>query len=1072
MRKYLFGLGVFAAVLESVRAAVVPGVMGDSFRDALAYSDANQVPFILVWGNVSRGEKCEFCAALETALDSAEAKAWMAERQFVFCHTWGKDKVDDTSRPQDKGAAYFSRTANGTKDPLGKFPFVCAYWPRPDGTVFVDNFEGRSPSGGYMTFAQFKEKVEAMVGDYGRSASFVVGNAAHDRLEAIVGKTSEVAVPVSGFATSAAQTYLLRATYPRSAGTLEQDVVIPAGEAEALPVVTIPTGVAFAAGDVVKLELFAEDEVVSESGITFVDEPVNRSSNPYWVGEKSELEPGDWSMDIDAVKAAVTSGRAKHAVAFFTGALWCPHCQGLEEFVFDTAAFRDWATANGVVFAVFDNPKRSADANPKKPNGAPPTLLRYAAGTNSYDPGVSYSGAAYLSRKGIDPDDAEPILQRNHTLGYPGGEYCAPESARTGYPTFILLNDKTFAPVGRMARLEEATSVSKYYHDPVEHLQRLTDLLLLADRDGEADGYLSTTRLTLAADDSAEMTLQMNDRTRVLKLTGLTESGTLTLTAAKAAGGAVALDYLVDGTVVESGTGTLSVKVKRADLEKTLAVRVNAYPDTTVKLGKSSVCTVGLSSAFEPSPIVDSADLPANFAASVVLEQLDPGGDVKSVSVKRTDGSLPSGLKLKYDKETQAVVLSGTPRKVTAETTFTYTYTITYNDSTKTVSEPVEVTVSVFDPATVNPALGVEQNRTIPLVSGTGDAARIVGTLTVTATTKAKVKAKFAGSKSASFNGSWTSFETDGTAVLQITTKKGESLELTMDTDGLMTATLKNVDGLSEVSGEAFPLTTVGYSAFAGAYTVTLLGDGTEGNGYLTLTMTADAAVKKGNVKFSGLLPDGTTMSGSAQLSGGGFEDVPELGGMVECASLPIFKRTTKGEIAMVLRIRAYGDQTALDEENALAHVVRAYPLAVPTVNGSPVQPYGVWFETGLVLSDWQTLYPRIGDTFELYVAGDRAAVATASGTKITLSEKVGSVSMSYAKKTGVVSGKAQALVGGALVSGTWKGVILPGWHYDCGCGGDDPALPFGIGTFYYTDKSSGKSVKSSLPVTVEIVGK
>ena len=97
-------------------------------------------------------------------------------------------------------------------------------------------------------------------------------------------------------------------------------------------------------------------------------------------------------------------------------------------------------------------------------------------------------------------------------------------------------------------------------------------------------------------------------------------------------------------------------------------------------------------------------------------------------------------------------------------------------------------------------------------------------------------------------------------------------------------------------------------------------------------------------------------------------------------------------------------------------------------------------------------------------------AKATAAGTRVTLSEKLGTVSLSYAKGTGIVSGKMKFSLAGETLSGTWKGVVLPGWHYDCGCGGDDPALPFGAGAFYYTVKQNGKSVKTSLPVTLEVI--
>ena len=1045
--------GLMAFVALGVRATVVPGVMGDSFSEAKDYAEANNVPLVLIWGNVYKGEKCEYCEALETALESPEAKAKMRELGYVFCHVW-------STQSESSAARRFIEQHGTTK--MSGYPLVCAYWKQGDGTVAEDHFSGRDPNNKNkpMTADQFFTKVAEIVGDYGKAASFLVGNTAQDRLEAVPGKTTRVFVPLKDFKDSDRAAYQIVAKFPRGGGQVTSSDQW----------IAIPTGVDFQPGDVVTLELLKDKEVVDTSAITFVAEPANGPANPYWIGEKPALEAGDWSMDIDAVKAAVKAGRAKYAAVFFTGALWCPHCRGLEDFVFMTAEGRKWAKDNKVVFAVLDNPKRSADPNPTKPNGDPPTLLRYQAALKavSFDQTLP-SGAGYLSRKGLAAGTAtEAILQRNHTLGYPGGLYATPEATRTGYPTLIMLDAAAEKPMGRFVRLEEKKpGVSDYWHDPVEHLRRLNDFLLLRDGEGERNSYASMTTLRheVGCYNKGKAKLQLNDRIRVYNLDGL-EPGTLTIQASHSKKGlGVSIELLVAGASVASGTDELVYKVRRGDIEKGVQLRINAYPDTSVKLGESSVCTVNFTDEFEPSPVVDEATLPMGFAANICLEEIEADGEVRSVSVKRT-GKLPSGLTLKYDKTTQSIVLSGKPSKAVPECAFTYTYTITYRDGRKVTSEPVEVTVKTFDPSTLNPYLGVAQNRTIPIVSSEK---KLVGTLTVTTTAKGAVTAKYAGGSTVTFRGNWTEL-VDDTAAADLSTKKGEKLRLVLDSDGLMTAILTDVDGFDSIDGLSSVLTTVGFEAFKGVYTVVLRDEsGLGGNGYLTLKMTSSSQIKKGTVSYSGLLADGTTVSGSAQLSGAGFDEVEGLG-LCECAELPIFKKTSKLDVRLVLRIRANGEMTHLDEENSWAHVVHASNAAIPLANGAVVGPYGVWFETNRKLSDWQSLYPRIGDTFALKLGDVQVAKAIATGTKVTLSEKLGTVSLSYAKGTGIISGRMKFVLAGATLNGTWKGVVLPGWHYDCGCGGDDPALPFGMGTFYYTDRSSGKSVKASLPVALEIL--
>lgn len=1042
----LLWVALMAVIAFAVQAEVRIGEMNTSFAECKAYSEQNGVPLVLIWSGVG----CEYCQALHEALSEPVAKQRIKDLPYVFCHVAGESTARD-----------FAATANGTKNTkaegkLTQYPFVCAYWP----DTVVNNFTGRSPSGGYMTADQFFAKVEAIVGDYSKSASFLVGNTVYDRLEAVPGKTKSVFVPLKDLQEKDRASYQIVAEFPRGGGqvtAVDQKVAIPAG-------------VEFQAGDVVSLTLMKGDEVVDESAITFVNEPENGPANPYWIGEKAELEAGDWSMDIDAVKAAVKSGRANYAAVFFTGALWCPHCRGIEEFVFKTAEGRKWAKDNKVVFAVLDNPKRSADPNPTKPNGAPPTLLRYQAALSavSFDKTLP-SGAGYLSRKGIKIDEAEAVLQRNHTLGYPGGLYATPEAARTGYPTLIMLDAAAEKPMGRFARTEEKKSgVSDYWHDPVEHLQRLNDFLLLRDGEGELNGYasLTTLRHEVGCYNKGKATLQMNDRVRIYNLDGL-EPGTLTIQASHSKSGlGVSIELLVAGASVAAGTDELVAKIRKSDIENGVQLRINAYPDTSVKLGESSVCTVNFTDEFEPSPVVDEATLPKGFSANVCLEEIEADGEVRSVSVKRTSGSLPSGLKLAYDKTNQSIVLTGSPSTILSKCVFTYTYTIVYNDRRTVTSEPAEVTVSTFDPSTLNPYLGYGQNRTIPIVSSERE---LVGTLTVTTTSRGTITAKYVGESKVSFRGNWTEL-VDDAAIAELSTKKGEKLVLRMDSDGLMAAVLTDVDGRDRIDGLSALLTNVDFDAFKGVYTVTLFDENRlGGHGYLTLKMTTSSQVKKGTVSYSGMLADGTSVSGSAQLSGAGFDDVEGLG-QRECAELPIFKKTTKLDVRMILRIRCLGESTCWLEENGWAHVVHASDSAIPLVNGAVVSPYGVWFETGRKLSEWKDRYEHIGETFALKLGDTKVAQVNASGTRVILSEKLGTVSLSYAKNTGIISGKMKFAFDGETLNGTWKGVILPGWHYDCGCGGDDPALPFGVGTLYYSDKSSGKIVKRSLPVSLEII--
>ena len=1048
-------------------ATSLPG-WGDDFVAATNEAVQSQKPLILFWAN----SRCENCQALEQAVQTDPSfAAWKAANDYVYCFHLGKDKHDQDGSDTIKN---FAKSAGGTlaeKEWLRSFPYVCFWWPKGDGRVSATAKSTTLVSvvmdTADKTFAGYVPKA---------TYRFAPGDTECDRYEAEPGRTSHVDVELQRSRADGDTTqYVFAYQCPDEA--VREETFVWGAELKRTFRVNVPLRyTAQDCGKTVALQVRdSTGETVASGKIHFVEEE-NGPANPFWLGEKPELEAGDWSMDLDAVTNAVKAGRADYAIVFFTGALWCPHCQGIEDFVFTTVAGRKWATDNRVVFAVMDNPKRSADANPTKPNGAPPTLLRTEAGSNSYRPDVPCSGAGYLSRKGLVAGaETEAVLQRNHTLGYPGGYFCAPESTRTGYPTLILLDNENFRPVARFVRSEEDRSAApgslkgnyKYYHDTDDHIRRLDDFLRLRDGDGELDSYVSTTPLSYAIGATTNVEVQLNDRYRAFVLTDLAESGKLTFRATNGKGRPVALDYYVDGTAKASATDSLVVKVKRGDLGKRLVVRVNGYPNTAVKLGESSVYDVTLTSSFEPFQIADSAELPLRFAADFCLEELDLEG-VKSVKVSKK-GSLPSGLSIKYDKAAGAIVLTGKPTKAKTAVV-TYAYTLTYADGSRVTGEPVEVTVSTFDPVERNPYLKGKLSRTVPIIVDS----RLVGLLSVSATTSRKITAKFTGDEKISFSGCWQTLDGDGTAAATLT-KKNVMLDLSLDSDGRLEARLLSLEGAAELSGAAEALADS--SAFAGRYSVVLANENASGvnfgHGSLQLTMTSSSKVKAGTVSYAGVMPDGTAVSGTSQLCADGWQTY-EGGTTYACALLPIYKKTSKCEVALLLRIREKGDETYADEAKTLSHVVGMSECGGCAWNGLPLVPFGSWFRTNVALSGWQDVYEHMPSVFDLKLAGVKVATVTASGSRIALTDKPdgGSVSMSYTKSSGKLSGKIRlVLADGSRFSGSWKGALLPGWHYSCGgCGDDDGiVLPFGMGSCYYTDKSTGKSAKASLPVTLEI---
>ena len=458
----------------------------------------------------------------------------------------------------------------------------------------------------------------------------------------------------------------------------------------------------------------------------------------------------------------------------------------------------------------------------------------------------------------------------------------------------------------------------------------------------------------------------------------------------------------------------------------------------------------------------------------------------KSVSLVRKAGALPTGVTLRYDRTTGSVLVSGTPTKVG---TFSATYILkqgavqgietTFNFTVFSPAEPVEGAATP-----VNEFVGKAFDAVIPLTEGT----HLVGELTVAVTSRNKISAKYRGDSSSkvSFSGSWQDISADGTCSAVLNGAKGRSLNLCLAADGTVSAELAGVDnelaGEAEVLSGTAPVREKGddmYAAFKGYYTLTVpvvkAGDSktpNTGTGYLMLTMTSKSALKNGTAKYAGRHANGTAFSGTLSL-------VPaDKGAMVT----PLFSRTAKDLLSAMVRICPDAASTC-DVEDTLQVIrsTRDYKAVNRHAEAAyaylnEVEIFGGYYTKNRTPQEICNTYETYEGSyaFEVKVNGQKVADATAEVTKFVVSNVlIDRLTLNFAKGTGVISGAAKMQqTDGSVVSGTWYGVLMPGWTICGECGMDETLVerPFGSGTFYWTQKVDGKNVKMSVPVDLEHV--
>ena len=342
---------------------------------------------------------------------------------------------------------------------------------------------------------------------------------------------------------------------------------------------------------------------------------------------------------------------------------------------------------------------------------------------------------------------------------------------------------------------------------------------------------------------------------------------------------------------------------------------------------------------------------------------------------------------------------------------------------------------------------------------------------------------------------------------------KGATLSLAMDVAGRLSIVLSLPDGYSCFDGADHDFTasadwpqTGVFDAFKGYYTVafpqvgvTAVTNIPTGSAFLTLTLTSATAVKNGTVRFVGVLPDGTSVSGSTAISR--ISEIPDYD---FCAEVPVFVRTAKNVFGATVTVDANGvDKWDSSEgfrdasgnewlkreivrgaEDAEAYVLhREAALSYETRH----EAYGSYYVPGvspMVLDSFYESTAGYDPGAPFALAFDVSHVATSErygeifplpellarvGAKTLTLDRTAGYSFSFSARTGVFRGAARLVFdGGRKINGSFSGVLTPGWVLPCECGIAAPERPFGCGALWFRDMTGGKSVTRSMPVVLD----
>ena len=574
--------------------------------------------------------------------------------------------------------------------------------------------------------------------------------------------------------------------------------------------------------------------------------------------------------------------------------------------------------------------------------------------------------------------------------------------------------------------------------------------------------------------------------------------GELSVSVARTGGDAVnGKRYVWTDTVLtwadgEKGSKTIPFKVIDdgvAEGRETFTLALAAYGSTPAEYVVSpSSCVVTINDSTLPELEQDFYDLEYYYGFNV--REALPLVNVTSpeqIRAKRVSGSLPPGLRVKYDKKTASFVLKGVP---TESGTYYFVYhfaerrngereygaDVGFRIKVRRVNRAAEMG---SDP--VNPLAFVPVSRKIvPLYDAAVGYTRLAGQLKVSIYASGRVSAAYYGIRGkATFSGRWNDYDKSTGAVIANFTKGDSSCALEMSPDGAFTATVTDAKrgGIElETLGEALPLTSC--RAYVGHYTVTLPVPDTTGE--LVDSGTAWFALEvfsSGAVKYSGVAASGRKLSGKSAL-------VADANG----TTIPIFVSKSKGKLYLGAALAVL--------PNAKEEYEGGNPVIISSRDGvtaswsykdgdadvvQDLLVYGGYYMPNFdlytcCLDKYETT--RFNVEFDLSRIPAAIGVSSVDSASVMVVERgIGIVysdpgfTLKAKPKTGEIYGRTKILFAdGQRVTCTYRAVALPGW-IDCGCSAEPPPeRPLVSGTAYFKLKYNGRLVRYTIPVDFEAV--
>lgn len=509
--------------------------------------------------------------------------------------------------------------------------------------------------------------------------------------------------------------------------------------------------------------------------------------------------------------------------------------------------------------------------------------------------------------------------------------------------------------------------------------------------------------------------------------------------------------------------------------ETALTLNLEAGAPCAADLGEPAACTVTVVDTDAPclERLAYDVDALKGFATELPLRLINVRDGDTAIRISRVRGSAapPAGMRIRYDAARGVAVLDGVP---TRPGTYVFTCTVTARrDGAAATGFETTVRIVVRDPSEGNAFLGVRRPaQRIDLETDVEGVRCAAGYLDFAVTSVGRLSARYTGAdarRRPSFAGNWQAQDADGTARAALVARTGETLDVAMDAAGGVAITLAVPDGGCVFAGAHiltaradWPGTDAArHAPFKGQYNVALeAAEEGDAGGYLALKMATTAAVRKGRVQYAGVLPDGTAVSGTTTLGALASDG----------AEIAVFARAARNVLGAILHLDADGaskweSAEAVPGEDRLAReLVTAAPGAaayvLPRTVAGAGEPsfygvYGSYFEPRVSPLRLDAFY---GDATRfapggLYALAFGVPEGTAPEGAVEARDaafacaRTAGLSFSYSRQTGAFRGAARVRrADGRTVTGTYRGLVVPGWVLPCECGLVAPEKPFGTG--------------------------